>query len=119
MKMSYMVGYGNHYPVHVHHRAASIPQDGKWHSCSEGNGFLNSKDKNPNILFGAMVGGPDKNDAFLDDRAKPWFTEPSIWSNAGLVAALIALLDPALIGSADSDGHNIGIDKMGIFQNVH
>ncbi|XP_075507795.1 endoglucanase 25-like [Primulina tabacum] len=114
MKMSYMVGYGNRYPVHVHHRAASIPQDGKWHSCSEGDGFLNSKDKNPNILFGAMVGGPDKNDAFLDDRAKPWFTEPSISSNAGLVAALVALLDPA-----DSDAHNLGIDEMGMFRNVH
>ncbi|XP_073134712.1 endoglucanase 25-like [Henckelia pumila] len=119
MKMSYMVGYGDRYPLHVHHRAASIPPDGKQHSCSEGNGFLKSKDKNPNILSGAIVAGPDKKDAFYDDRAKPWFTEPSITSNAGLVAALVALLDPDLAGSADSDGHNLGIDKMGIFQHVH
>ncbi|KAI3464632.1 hypothetical protein Pfo_021295 [Paulownia fortunei] len=111
-------GYGGHYPNHVHHRGASIPWDGKQHSCSEGNAYLNSQNKNPNKLLGAMVGGPDKNDIFFDDRDKPWFTEPSISSNAGLVAALVALHDPP-INSVDSDGANLGIDKMGIFQNVH
>lgn len=116
MRMSYMVGYGDHYPNHVHHRGASIPLDGKRHSCSEGNAYLISESKNPNNIVGAMVGGPDKNDIFLDDREKPWFTEPSIASNAGLVAALIALHDPP----TGSDGTNyLGIDKMGIFQNVH
>ncbi|KAL0438201.1 UNVERIFIED_CONTAM: Endoglucanase 9 [Sesamum latifolium] len=118
MKTSYMVGYGDRYPTHVHHRGASIPWDGKQHSCSEGSAYLNSKGENPNKLVGAMVGGPDNNDVFLDDRDKPLFTEPTISSNAGLVAALIALLDPPN-NSADSDGGRLGIDKMGIFKNVH
>ncbi|KAK4390986.1 Endoglucanase 9 [Sesamum angolense] len=118
MKISYMVGYGDRYPTHVHHRGSSIPWDRKQHSCSEGSAYLNSKGENPNKLVGAMVGGPENNDVFLDGRDKPLFTEPSISSNAGLVAALIALLDPPN-NSADSDSAHLGIDKMGIFKNVH
>lgn len=41
-----------------------------------------------------MVGGPDTNDNFVDQRTNQKFTEPNIASNAGLVAALIALQDP-------------------------
>ncbi|KVH98661.1 Glycoside hydrolase, family 9, partial [Cynara cardunculus var. scolymus] len=93
MKMSYVVGFGNNYPKHAHHRGASIPWDNQWHSCAQGSAWLNSKQPNPNELFGAMVRGPDRDDVFLDERDKPWFTEPTISSNAGLVAALIALLD--------------------------
>ncbi|KAK4481337.1 hypothetical protein RD792_012222 [Penstemon davidsonii] len=120
MKMSYVVGYGEHYPNNVHHRGASIPWDGKWHSCAEGNAYLNSKDKNPINVVGAMVGGPDKNDIFLDERNKPLYTEPSISSNAGLVAALIAALhNPPKSYNDFDDGANLGIDKMSIFQNVH
>ncbi|KAG6776161.1 hypothetical protein POTOM_019667 [Populus tomentosa] len=117
MKMSYMVGFGNKYPNHVHHRAASIPWDDQHYSCPEGDRWLYSTDPNPNILFGAMVAGPDKFDNFLDDRDKPWFTEPTIASNAGLVAALIALHDPPC-KSSDSNGTNRGIDLTGIFKNL-
>ncbi|KAI4389180.1 hypothetical protein MLD38_001434 [Melastoma candidum] len=94
MKMSYLVGFGDHYPKQVHHRAASIPWDGQKYTCSQGDKWLNSKDPNPNILSGAMVSGPDEFDNFLDERGKPWFTQPSISSNAGLVAALVAHLEP-------------------------
>ncbi|XP_051139484.1 endoglucanase 25-like [Andrographis paniculata] len=120
-KMSYLVGYGDRYPGFAHHRGASIPWDEKKRSCSEGGQYLNSKYKNPNDLVGAMVGGPDKNDVFLDDRNRPWFTQPSISSNAGLVSALVALHDPpAAKNSSDSDdGATLGIDKMGLYQNVH
>ncbi|KAG5612191.1 hypothetical protein H5410_023472, partial [Solanum commersonii] len=38
-------------------------------------------------------------DVFSDKRSKPWFTEPSIASNAGLVAALVALHDPPTASS--------------------
>ncbi|CAI9266590.1 unnamed protein product [Lactuca saligna] len=116
MGMSYMVGFGNNYPQHVHHRAASIPWDNQWHSCSEGSKWLNSEESNPNELLGAMVRGPDQNDMFLDDRHKPWFTEPTISSNAGLVAALVALHDPP---RKSNDVGLLGIDNFGIFHNVH
>ncbi|KAJ6399061.1 hypothetical protein OIU77_019747 [Salix suchowensis] len=118
MKMSYMVGFGNKYPTHVHHRAASIPWDDQHYSCPEGDRWLYSKDPNPNILYGAMVAGPDKFDNFLDVRDKPWFTEPTIASNAGLVAALIALHDPPPYKSSDSNENNLGIDLTGIFENL-
>ncbi|KAK4340909.1 hypothetical protein RND71_039410 [Anisodus tanguticus] len=117
LKMSYVVGYGDTYPVQVHHRAASIPWDGKRRTCSDGNQWLNSKRPNPNTILGAMVAGPNKDDVFSDERSKPWFTEPSIASNAGLVAALIAVHDPPT-GSSGSIGGNLGIDKNGIFGNV-
>ncbi|XP_059280111.1 endoglucanase 10-like [Lycium ferocissimum] len=117
LKMSYVVGYGDTYPVQVHHRAASIPWDGKRRTCSEGNQWLNAKRANPNTIFGAMVAGPNKDDVFSDERSQPWFTEPSIASNAGLVAVLIALHDPPS-GSSHSIGGNLGIDKNGMFENV-
>lgn len=116
MKMSYMVGFGNKYPTQVHHRAASIPWDGQQYSCP-GDRWLYSKDPNPNILYGAMVAGPDNFDNFLDERDKPGFTEPSIASNAGLVATLIALHDPPH-KSADSIGNNLGMDLTGIFEKI-
>ncbi|GFY96514.1 glycosyl hydrolase 9A3 [Actinidia rufa] len=118
MKMSYVVGFGDKYPNQVHHRAASIPWDGKWHSCAEGERWLHSKEANPNQLLGAMVAGPDQNDVFLDQRDQPQFTEPSLSGNAGLVAALIALHEPRR-RSSDSNGASLGIDKMGMFENIH
>lgn len=124
MKMSYLVGFGDEYPTHVYHRGASIPWDHKQHHCAEGDKWLNAKEPNPNQISGAMVGGPDHNDIFLDERNKPWFTEPTISGNAGLLAALIAHHDSPLMSSdhfhaSSSNGLNLGIDMMGIFQNIH
>lgn len=67
-----------------------------------------------NTILGAMVAGPNKDDFFSNERCKPWFTEPSIASNAGLVAALVALHDPP----TGSTIGNLGIDKHGMFENV-
>jgi endoglucanase len=117
MKMSYIVGFGDHFPNQVYHRSASIPWDGQLYSCAEGNRWLNSVDPNPNVVSGAMVAGPEQFDNFIDERGKPWFTEPTISSNAGLVAALIALHDPPR-NSSDSNGINLGIDQTGIFQQI-
>ncbi|KAK9050453.1 hypothetical protein SSX86_030577 [Deinandra increscens subsp. villosa] len=118
MDTSYVVGFGTNYSKHVHHRGASIPWDNQWHSCAEGSTWLNSKNPNPNELLGAMVRGPDWNDVFLDERDKPWFTEPTISSNAGLVAALVALRDPH--SSARLNGAGLlGIDNLGMFSNIH
>ncbi|KAL2638415.1 hypothetical protein AAZV13_06G112800 [Glycine max] len=94
MKMSYLVGYGDRFPLQVHHRSASIPWNNQPYRCEDGKKWLNSKDPNPQVLLGAMVGGPDTNDNFVDQRTNQKFTEPNIASNAGLVAALIALQDP-------------------------
>lgn len=108
MKMSYVVGYGKKFPRHVHHRAASIPKDGKKYSCKDGFKWLNSRNPNPHNITGAMVGGPDRSDQFKDVRTNYNYTEATLAGNAGLVAALTSLT---------ATGGN-GIDKNGIFSAV-
>lgn len=111
LKMSYVVGYGNHYPKHVHHRAASIPQNGVNYTCTSGFKWRDTPNPNPHVLTGAMVGGPDKFDRFQDVRQNYNYTEPTIAGNAGLIAALIAL-------SSGDNGVGVGIDKNSIFSSV-
>ena len=107
-KMSYLVGYGTHYPKQVHHRGASIPKDKTRYSCKGGWKWRDSKKANPNTLVGAMVAGPDKNDGFHDVRTNYNYTEPTLAGNAGLVAALVAL----------SGDRRTGVDKNTMFSAV-
>lgn len=90
-KMSYLVGFGNHYPKHVHHRGASIPKNKVKYNCKGGWKWRDSAKPNPNTIVGAMVAGPDRHDGFHDVRSNYNYTEPSLAGNAGLVAALVAL----------------------------
>lgn len=107
-KMSYVVGFGNRYPKHVHHRGASIPKNKIKYNCKGGWKWRDTSKANPNTLDGAMVAGPDKHDGFRDVRSNYNYTEPTLAGNAGLVAALVAL----------SGEKNIGIDKNTIFSAV-
>ena len=66
LSMSYIVGYGNCYPKHMHHRETSIPKDGVKYICIKGYTWRNSPNHNPHVLTGAMVAGPDKFDDFYD-----------------------------------------------------
>ncbi|MQM03052.1 hypothetical protein Taro_035831 [Colocasia esculenta] len=115
--MSYMVGFGESFPKRVHHRGGSIPWDGRHYTCEEGKRWRDRKDPNPNILRGAMVAGPDKDEKFFDERGWPAYTEPTLSGNAGLVAALVAVLEPQVpyLGWDDRNG---GIDPDGIFLNL-
>ncbi|CAI5969471.1 unnamed protein product [Closterium sp. NIES-65] len=93
-KMSYMVGFGEKYPTRVHHRAASITSkhvDPTPFDCATGQRFKVSKYPNPNVLVGAIVGGPARDDSYLDDRTIPQQSEPLLHLNAvfaGLLASL-------------------------------
>ncbi|KAL5996753.1 Endoglucanase 12 [Asimina triloba] len=107
-KMSYVVGHGKKYPRQVHHRGASIPHDGRKYSCTGGWKWRDAKTPNPNLITGAMVGGPDRFDGFEDVRTKYGYTEPTMAGNAGLVAALISL----------TSSGGAGIDKNTIFSAV-
>ncbi|XP_047327449.1 endoglucanase 1-like [Impatiens glandulifera] len=94
LKMSYMVGYGPKYPVRVHHRASSIPSMSSHPEkipCSSGFGFFNTQSANPNVLVGAIVGGPDQNDGFPDQRSDYLHSEPATYINAPLVGSLAYL----------------------------
>ncbi|KAL7083064.1 hypothetical protein ACP275_14G139300 [Erythranthe tilingii] len=94
MKMSFMVGYGPRYPLRVHHRGSSLPSISSHPSkiqCSSGFTIMNSQSPNPNILIGAVVGGPDQNDRFPDQRSDYEQSEPATYINAPLVGALAYL----------------------------
>ncbi|MBD7910151.1 glycoside hydrolase family 9 protein [Clostridium cibarium] len=97
--MSYVVGFGSNYPKHPHHRAA--------------NGYTNDNHDNEKeakyVLTGALVGGPDANDNYVEDINQYQFTEVAIDYNAGLVGALSGMVQytyekSVLLGDVDGDG---------------
>lgn len=90
-KMSYMVGFGNKYPLHVHHRGSSVPSVHAHPdriSCNDGFQYLYSGSANPNVLVGAILGGPNSNDNFSDDRNNYQQSEPATYINAPFVGAV-------------------------------
>ncbi|OVA11613.1 Glycoside hydrolase [Macleaya cordata] len=95
LKMSYMVGFGPSYPKRIHHRGSSLPSKTSYRQtigCDGGfQPFFYSSKPNPNILIGAVVGGPDQNDAFPDDRADYSRSEPATYINAAIVGPLAFL----------------------------
>ncbi|TQD93288.1 hypothetical protein C1H46_021110 [Malus baccata] len=92
---SYMVGYGNNYPRQVHHRASSIvsyKKDSSFVSCRGGYAtWFSRKASDPNLLTGAIVGGPDAYDNFADQRDNYEQTEPATYNNAPLLGILARL----------------------------
>ncbi|MCO5570465.1 hypothetical protein L7F22_024187 [Adiantum nelumboides] len=99
-QMSYLVGYGGHYPQHVHHRGASIPSikvSAQPVECRQGfaNSFHSSM-PNPNVIVGALVGGPDSQDNYSDDRSRYEQSEPTTTSIGPLVGLFARLAnDPS------------------------
>ena len=89
--MSYMVGYSNKYPQRIHHRGSANPSI-KHHSrpikCKEGTFYYESPNPNPNLLVGALVGGPGEDDEFADDRKESSKSEPTTYTNAPFVGVL-------------------------------
>ncbi|KAL2545976.1 Endoglucanase 8 [Forsythia ovata] len=91
LRMSYMVGYGSRYPQRIHHRASSLPSVAAHPAkigSKAGSRYYLSPNPNPNILVGAVVGGPNSSDSFPDSR--PFFqeSEPTTYINAPLVGLL-------------------------------
>ncbi|KAI3869268.1 hypothetical protein MKX03_026692 [Papaver bracteatum] len=95
MNMSYMVGFGTNYPQRVHHRASSIvslKKDRRHVTCKGGYvHWYHKPDPNPNVLDGAVVGGPNQHDRYLDTRINVKQTEPSTTTVAPLVGVLARL----------------------------
>uniref|UniRef100_A0A0E0E6E1 Endoglucanase n=1 Tax=Oryza meridionalis TaxID=40149 RepID=A0A0E0E6E1_9ORYZ len=89
MKISYLVGYGDRYPEKVHHRGASIPEDVD--TGCDGHKWLETSKPNPNVATGALVGGPYKNDSFVDERDNVMQNEATTY-NSALVAGLLSAL---------------------------
>lgn len=81
MNMSYQIGYGSVYPTSPHHRTAH----GSW------NDSLQEPVLNRHTLVGALVGGPDSNDNFVNDRGDYVLNEVATDYNAGFTSALARL----------------------------
>ncbi|KAK5784315.1 endoglucanase 11-like [Gossypium arboreum] len=96
MNMSYLVGYGSKYPTKVHHRGASIVsyrENKGFIGCTQGyDHWYNRAEVNPNVLVGAVVGGPDSEDNFWDQRDNYMQTEACTYNTAPLVGVLAKLL---------------------------
>ncbi|KAG5014556.1 hypothetical protein GLYMA_08G022300v4 [Glycine max] len=92
---SYMVGYGSNFPQRVHHRGSSIVSikvNPSFVSCRGGYAtWFSSKRSDPNLLTGALVGGPDAYDDFADERDNYEQTEPATYNNAPLIGILARL----------------------------
>eukprot|EP00250_Pteridium_aquilinum_P020304 c24778_g1_i1 orf=943-2763(-) len=89
---SYMVGVGSNYPRRIHHRAASIVSykvDSTFVACRKGyQTWYSYTSGDPNLLAGALVGGPDENDNYADDRVNFEQSEPATYNNGPMVGVL-------------------------------
>ena len=93
--ISYMVGYGSNYPLQVHERVSSIVSYKVNPSFMSYRGgystWFSNKGSDPNVLDGDLVGGPDQNDNFADERDNYEQTEPATYKNAPDVGVLARL----------------------------
>ncbi|KAK7850745.1 endoglucanase 11 [Quercus suber] len=115
MAMSYLVGYGPKYPRRVHHRGASTESykgNKGFIGCTQGyDDWYGRSGHNPNVLIGALVGGPDSKDQFRDQRSNFIQTEACTYNTATLIGVFAKLhslqqadngisVRPALIASS-------------------
>ncbi|MBP5492154.1 MAG: glycoside hydrolase family 9 protein [Clostridiales bacterium] len=78
---SYMIGFGDSYPMHPHHRTAQ----GSY--CDN----MNEPGTSRHILCGALVGGPDASDNYTDEVSNYNTNEVACDYNAGFTGLLAKL----------------------------
>ncbi|XP_039249825.2 uncharacterized protein LOC120327569 isoform X1 [Styela clava] len=83
---SFVVGYGINYPKQPHHRSSSCSTAGK---CTYED-FRKPTD-NPQVLTGAVVGGPDDRDMWMNDRTNTMSNAVSLDFNSALQSAVAVL----------------------------
>jgi Glycosyl hydrolase family 9 len=97
-RRSFVVDFGSNRPKRPHHRdsALTLEQSGDWGA------FKDASTDTPNVLTGALVGGPGVDDAYADDRQDYKRNEVALDYNAALLlgtievpCALDARTDPA------------------------
>lgn len=85
-KRSYVVGFGDNYPQHCHHRTAN----GAWNDLWQENG----EDKpHRHVLYGALVGGPGKDDGYKDVISSYENSEVADDYNAAYTGLLCAMVE--------------------------
>jgi hypothetical protein len=85
---SFVVGFGNNPPVRPHHRSSSCPL---WPAACNWNTF-HSPGPNFHVLTGALVGGPNENDNYVDSRQDYVHNEVATDYNAGFQTAVAVLI---------------------------
>lgn len=80
---SYLVGFGQNPPRNPHHRTAH----GSWTDN------IQQPAQSRHVLYGALVGGPDANDSYVDDRQNYVANEVALDYNAAYTGALAKLYD--------------------------
>nr|BBJ26608.1 GH9 cellulase [Xylophaga rikuzenica] len=86
--ISYEIGYGDNYPRRPHHMGSSCLVNTT--ECD-----VNDPGENPNVLYGALVGGPDDVDGYNDVRSD-LHNDVATNYNAGFQGALAGLFHFAL-----------------------
>ncbi|XP_064604141.1 endoglucanase 4-like [Liolophura sinensis] len=84
---SFVVGFGKNPPTKPHHRSAScpdIPATCDWE-------HEQTKDPDPHVLYGALVGGPGRSDDYVDERSDYTKNEVACDYNAGFQSAVAGL----------------------------
>ena len=85
--MSFVGGFGMNPPERQHHSGASCPDE----PASCGWDELNTSDPNPHTLYGSLVGGPNSDDSYEDDRTNYENNEVATDYNAGFQSAVAYL----------------------------
>ncbi|KDR10771.1 hypothetical protein L798_15338, partial [Zootermopsis nevadensis] len=85
---SFIIGYGYNPPTRPHHRSSSCPDAP---AVCDWNTY-NSASPNFHVLTGALVGGPDSNDNYKDERSNYISNEVAIDYNAALLGDLAYLI---------------------------
>ncbi len=91
LDLSYVVGMGDQYPQSWHHRTSSGAWNDKWSNIGQTEG----EDAKPHahVLYGALVGGPEKDGSYTDNIGQYQFSEVAIDYNAGYTSALCAMVE--------------------------
>jgi hypothetical protein len=89
---SFVVGYGRNAPQRPHHRGSSCPPMPD--QCSWD--MYNNPGPNPQTLYGALVGGPGKDDSYKDDRGNYINNEVAMDYQAGFIGSLAAMASSPL-----------------------
>jgi Glycosyl hydrolase family 9 len=115
MHTSYLVGYSHKFPKRVHHRGASIvsfkKSDG-FIGCTQGyDDWFGRSKANPNVLVGAIVGGPDRRDRFRDHRENFMQTEACTYNTAPMVG-VFAKLNRLRVGVSIADEQRIELGSQ-------
>jgi len=88
----YVVGVGPNPPIHPHSSTSACSSSGNTNCNSSGNYGINCSDPNPHNITGALVGGPEQNEAYTDTQSDYQHNEVALDYNAGFQTTVAGLL---------------------------